>query len=89
MSGFPRDKLARLIARSEMIQAELKSGRLASGLCEAHQGVLGSRTRGGRHPELEADEQEAQDLEAMMADPAADKDMAELAREDLDRLKPD
>ena len=88
MSGIPRDKLARLIARSEMIQAELNQGASPQAYAKLTKEFSDLEPVVAAIRELDAAEQEAADLEAMIADPSSDKEMAELAREDLDGLRP-
>ncbi len=88
MSSLPHEKLEKLIERWESIQAELNQG--------ASQAVYAKLTKefATLSPivtairALLATEKEAGDLEAMLTDPSADKDMASLARDELDELKP-
>ncbi len=88
MSVIPKEKIGRLIERYETIQAELNQGapqatyvRLTREFSELQPLIAAVR-------ELEAAEQELDDLQAIINDPAQDKAMAEMAREELDQLKP-
>jgi peptide chain release factor 1 len=88
MTTIPRGKLDKLVERWEAVQAEMNLGsgqaafaRLSKEFAELDPIVAAIR-------QLDRAEGEAADLEAMSADPAADKDMAALAREELETLKP-
>jgi peptide chain release factor 1 len=88
MSVIPKETLARLIERYETIQAELNQGaaqatyvKLTKEFSELTPLITAVR-------ELEAAEIEQQDLEALLKDPSQDKDMAEMAREELAQLGP-
>lgn len=83
MSAIPKEKMARLIARSEVIQAELTQNveqaayvKLTRELSELTPVVETIRA-------LEAAEQEKADLESLAESGAEDDEMAELAREEL------
>ncbi len=87
MSSIPNEKLERLIDRWETIQAELNQGanqatyaKLTKEFSDLSPVVAAIR-------ELQGAEKEAQDLKALIADPTA-KDMAEMAAEELELLKP-
>ncbi len=88
MSSIPKQKLEKLIERWESIQAELNAG--------AGQAVFAklSKEFADLNPVVEAIRRlqlarnEAADLAAMIADPAADREMTALAREELEALKP-
>lgn len=88
MNALPEDKLEKLLERWETIQAELNQGanpavyaRLTKEFAEIDP-IVGAirRLRSGRD--------EVAGLEAMLHDPAADKDMVLLAREELETLRP-
>jgi peptide chain release factor 1 len=88
MRSIPKDKLAKLVERSETIQAELNQGvsqavrvKLAKEFSDLSPIVDAIR-------EMEAAEKEASDLEGLLADPAADKEMAAYARSELENLAP-
>ncbi|WP_072395660.1 peptide chain release factor 1 [Hyphomicrobium sp. CS1GBMeth3] len=88
MSVIPKEKLARLVERYETIQAELNQGapqatyvKLTKELAELEPLIRTVR-------ELEAAEQEKRDLEALIRDPSQDKDMVEMAREELGQIDP-
>ena len=86
MSVIPKEKLAKLVERYETIQAELNAGapqatyvRLTKELAELTPLITAVR-------DLEAAETERRDLEALVRDPGQDKDMAEMARDELDTI---
>lgn len=84
---IPREKLDRLIARSEAIQAELNAGTATTG----HQGTYQQLTKelSDLAPVVEtirhmlAAAQEQHELEALLADGALDAEMTALVQEDL------
>jgi peptide chain release factor 1 len=88
MSVIPKEKLGRLLERFETIQAELNQGGVAQATYVkltkefAELSPLIATVR-----ELESAEQEEHDLEAMLKDPSADKEMQELAREELSAVR--
>ncbi|HRN85000.1 MAG TPA: peptide chain release factor 1 [Hyphomicrobium sp.] len=86
MSVIPQEKLAKLVERYETIQAELNQGapqatyvKLTKELSELTPLISAVR-------DLEAAETEKRDLEALVRDPGQDKDMAEMARDELDQI---
>ena len=88
MSTLPAEKLEKLIDRWESIQAELNGGvsqavyaKLTKEFADLSPVVAAIRA-------FNAAEQELRDLEAMMADPHSDKDMASLAAEETMALRP-
>jgi peptide chain release factor 1 len=88
MSTLPEEKLEKLLERWEIIQAELNLGanpatyaKLTREFAEIDPVVKAIRI-------LKTRRQEIADLEAMSRDPGADKEMAALAREELEALKP-
>jgi peptide chain release factor 1 len=88
MSAIPQDKIDRLVERWEAIQGELNQG--------VGQAVYAALTKefADLDPivatvrELRAAERERRDLETMLAEPRADREMAALAREELEAVKP-
>ena len=89
MSAIPKEKLARLAARSDAIQAELNHGGVAQAAY-----VKLTKEFSDLQPivaairELEAVEKEKRDLEALLQDGGADKEMIELAHEELHSIGP-
>ena len=88
MSVIPKEKLAKLVERYETIQAELNQGapqatyvKLTKELAELTPLIQAVR-------QLEAAETEKRDLEALLRDPGQDKDMVEMAREELEQVGP-
>ena len=88
MSVIPKEKLARLVERYETIQAELNQGasqatyvKLTREFSELQPLIAAVR-------ELEAAEQEARDLDALIHDPSQDKEVVEMAREERELLGP-
>jgi peptide chain release factor 1 len=88
MSALPEDKLEKLLERWEAIQAELNLGanpaayaKLTKEFAEIDPLVTAIRR-------LRTSRKEIADLEAMSRDPAADKEMAVLARDELEVLRP-
>ena len=88
MSALPKDKLERLVERWETIQAELNSGvaqavyaRLTKEFADLDPVVASIRA-------LQSAEREAADLAQLVNDGAADREMAAMAREELEGLKP-
>ena len=88
MSVIPKEKIGRLIERYETIQAELNQGapqatyvRLTREFSELQPLIAAVR-------ELEAAEHEQADLLAIINDPSQDKGMEQMARDELDQLKP-
>jgi peptide chain release factor 1 len=88
MSAIPQDKIDRLVERWEAIQGELNQG--------VGQAVYAALTKefADLDPivatvrELRAAERERRDLETMLAEPHADREMVALAREELEAVKP-
>ena len=88
MTAVPAEKLDKLIQRWETIQAELSQGvsqatrvQLSKEFAELNPVVATIQA-------LRKAEAEREDLAALVADPAADKDLAALAREELAGLEP-
>ncbi len=88
MTALPEEKLEKLLERWEAIQAELNLGaspasyaRLTKEFAEIDPLVAAIR-------KFRTSRQEIAELEAMTRDPSADKDMASLARDELETLRP-
>ncbi|HKZ95705.1 MAG TPA: peptide chain release factor 1 [Hyphomicrobiaceae bacterium] len=88
MSAIPKEKLDKLVERWEAIQTELNRGvnqatyaKLTKEFSELNPIVETIRA-------LEAAENEVHDLEALLADASAGKEMTALARDDLDLVRP-
>jgi peptide chain release factor 1 len=84
MASIPKDKLKRLVGRWETIQAQLSEGcdqetfkKLSKEFSDLDPLVAAIKT-------LEAAEEERDGLRQMIEDPAAEPDMVELAREELE-----
>jgi peptide chain release factor 1 len=88
MSALPEEKLEKLLERWESIQAELNQGANPAVYAKltkefADIGPLVSAIR-----RLQSSRAELAGLEAMLNDPAADKEMVGLAREEIETLGP-
>jgi peptide chain release factor 1 len=88
MSSIPRDKLDRLVERWEAVQAELNRGsgqatfvKLSKEFAELDPVVTTIN-------QLRLIERERKDLDAMLNAPAADRELADMAREERDALAP-
>ena len=88
MTAIPAEKLDKLVQRWETIQSELNRGvnqttyvQLTKEFSELNPVVATIQA-------LRKTEAEQQDLAALIADPAADKDLAALAKEELGGLEP-
>ncbi len=88
MSALPADKLDRLVMRWDAVQSELNAGvgqaafaKLSKEFAELDPVVAAIR-------ELRTAEAEAADLDELIADPATDREMAALAREEREALEP-
>jgi peptide chain release factor 1 len=88
MTSLPMEKLDRLIERWEGIQAELNQGASPAVYAKLNKEFAELDPLVAAIRKLLSAEKEAADLEAMLADPAADKEMAVLAQDELDGLKP-
>ncbi|MFA5951650.1 MAG: peptide chain release factor 1 [Hyphomicrobium sp.] len=88
MSSIPKEKLTRLVMRSEAIQAELNHGVAQAAYAKLTKEYSDLMPIVGAIRDLEAAEQEARDLEALIKGPGAEKEMAELARDELSALGP-
>ena len=88
MSSIPRDKLDRLVERWEAVQAELNRGsgqatfvKLSKEFAELDPVVTTIN-------QLRRIERERKDLDAILNTPAADRELADMAREERDALAP-
>ena len=89
MNALPEDKLEKLLERWESIQAELNLGsnpaiyaKLTKEFADIDPVVASIRS-------LKTRRQEIAELETMLRDPAADKEMVALARDELEALRPE
>jgi peptide chain release factor 1 len=88
MSALPQDKLDRLVERWETIQAELNHGATPATYAKLTKEFSDLDPVVASINALRAAEREAADLRALLADASADKEMAAMAREELDALGP-
>jgi peptide chain release factor 1 len=88
MTALPEEKLEKLLERWESIQAELNQGASPAVYAKLTKEFADISPVVGAIRRLRATREEAADLEAMLRDPSADKDMAALAREELETLHP-
>lgn len=88
MTPLPEEKLEKLVERWEAIQAELNHGTSPAVYAKLTKEFADIDPVVGAIRRLRASRDETADLEAMLRDPSADKDMALLAREELDHLRP-
>ena len=88
MTALPEEKLEKLLERWESIQAELNQGASPAVYAKLTKEFADISPVVGAIRRLRATREEAADLEAMLRDPSADKDMVALAREELETLQP-
>jgi peptide chain release factor 1 len=88
MSLIPKEKLARLIERYETIQAELNQGAAQATYVKLTKEFSDLSPLIAAVRELEAAEQEQRDLEALIRDPSQDRDVVDMAREELGQIGP-
>src|SRR6478672_3472975 len=88
MSALPQDKLEKLIERWETIQAELNSGVSQAVYAKLTKEFAGLDPVVASIHALRGAEKEAEELRALAADAGADKEMAVMARDELESLKP-
>jgi peptide chain release factor 1 len=88
MNALPEEKLEKLLERWESIQAELNQGASPAVYAKLTKEFADISPVVGAIRRLRATRDEAADLEAMLRDPSADKDMVALAREELETLQP-
>jgi peptide chain release factor 1 len=86
--SLPREKLDRLVERAQVIEAELNAGAAQASYAKLTKELadLGPIVAAIRAHEAAA--RELRDLSELADDPAADREMASLAREELAGLKP-
>ncbi len=88
MTALPEEKLEKLLERWESIQAELNQGASPAVYAKLTKEFADISPVVGAIRRLRATRDEAADIQAMLRDPAADKEMAALAREELEKLQP-
>jgi peptide chain release factor 1 len=88
MSTIPKEKLDKLVSRWSAIQAELNAGVNQAARTKLTKEFAGLNPIVSTIEALRAIEKEGADLEALLEDPGTDKEMAALARADLDALEP-
>jgi peptide chain release factor 1 len=88
MTTIPREKLEKLVRRWSTIQDELNAGVDQATYRKLTKEFASLNPIVGTIEALRAAEKESADLEALLADPATDKEMAALARADLEALAP-
>jgi peptide chain release factor 1 len=88
MSAIPQDKLDRLVGRWETIQAELNQGGNPANYAKLRREFKSLDPIVAAIRQLNKAEQEVRDLEALLADPGADREMSALAEEELVVLRP-
>ena len=88
MSTFPEDKLDRMVDRWEAIQRELNAGPNQATYAALTKEFASLDPIVATINELRQTRREIADLEAMRADPAADREMSALADEELSALAP-
>src|SRR4051812_2364231 len=88
MSSIPTQKLDKLVERWESVQAEMNQGAGQAAFARLSKEFAELDPVVGAIRELQRVQAEAGDLAAMIVDPAADKEMSALAREEFEALKP-
>jgi peptide chain release factor 1 len=88
MSVIPKETLGRLIERYETIQAELNQGASQATYAKLTKEFSDLTPLITAVRELESAENEQQDLQALIRDASQDKEMIEMAREELSQLGP-
>jgi peptide chain release factor 1 len=88
MTAIPADKLDKLIQRWESIQKELSQGGNQATFAQLSKEFSDLNPVVGTIQALRKAEAEKVDLAALVADPGADKDLAALARDELEALSP-
>lgn len=88
MNALPEEKLDKLLERWETIQAELNQGANPAVYAKLTKEFAEIDPIAGAIRRLRTSRDEVAGLEAMLRDPAADKDMATLAREEIEALQP-
>ncbi|MBX9925742.1 MAG: peptide chain release factor 1 [Hyphomicrobiaceae bacterium] len=85
--SLPREKLDRLVERYEVIQAELNAGASQAAYAKLTKEFSDLSPVVNAINSYYATERETRELEAIAADPGADREMANLAREELSGLE--
>ena len=88
MSTIPKEKLERLIERWNAIQSELNSGASQATYAKLTKEFSDLNPIVATIEAMRAVEKEGADLAALIQDPTSDKEMASLARAELDALQP-
>ncbi len=88
MTTLPQEKLDRLLERWNAIQDELNHGVAQAQFVKLNKEFSELSPVVGKIKDLRKAEQELSDIEGMIADPAADKDMVELAYGEKADLQP-
>jgi peptide chain release factor 1 len=86
--SLPREKLDRLVDRWQLIQSELNAGVAQATYAKLTKEFADLSPVVTAINDYYAADRETRELEQMAADPAADRDMAALARDELQALKP-
>jgi len=86
MTSLPKDKLDRLVLRWEAIQDELNKGVAQAVFAKLNKEFAEIDPVVGLIRSLEGAEREAADLNAIVDDPSADREMADLARNELQEV---
>ncbi len=88
MSALPEEKLEKLLERWETIQAELNLGANPAAYAKLTKEFADLDPLVGAIRRLRSSRDELAGLEAMAKDPSADKEMVNLARDEIDVLRP-
>jgi peptide chain release factor 1 len=88
MSSIPRDKLDRLVERWEAVQAELNRGTGQAAFVKLSKEFAELDPVVGTINKLRDIERERKDLDAILSGLAADRELADMAREERDALGP-
>jgi peptide chain release factor 1 len=88
MTALPQEKLDKLVQRWEEIQAELNRGAAPAAYAQLTKEYSDLSPVVESIRALRKLEDEQQDLEQMLADPATDRDLKSLAQEELEQIGP-
>ncbi len=88
MTTLPQEKLDRLVERWNAIQDELNHGVAQAAFVKLNKEFSDLSPVVGKIQDLRKAEQELADIEGLIADPAADKDMVDLAYAEKSDLQP-
>lgn len=88
MSSLPYEKLEKVIARWEVIQAELNQGVNQAAYAKLSKEFSELTPIVNTVQELRKAEQELADLDALLNDPGTDREMAALAVQEIEALRP-